>query len=184
MTSSVRWRRLDLPGNDEARLVPVADGYTLFGHARFQNTQGPVDLEYLVGIDAAWVTRRASVRGTTPAGRLDIEATAHPDRTWTFNGRRAPQVAGCVDFDLGFTPATNILSIRRLVLPIGERAEVTVASLPSIDATALEPLRQVYHRVAEDRFAYSCPDIPFDSTLRVDTAGFVRDYPPLWYDAT
>ena len=101
-------------------------------------------------------------------------------RTWTFNGDPAPAVTGCIDFDLGFTPATNILSIRRIALPVGAEAEVTVAWLPSLDAKALQPLRQVYHRIADDHYRYSCPDLPFDSTLRVNADGFVLDYPPLW----
>lgn len=105
------------------------------------------------------------------------------DGSWTFNGDLVPAVTGCIDFDLGFTPATNILSIRRIALPVGAEAEVTVAWLPSLAAKTLQPLRQVYHRIAEDRYGYACPDLPFDSTLRVNGDGFVLDYPPLWVEA-
>jgi len=180
MNTGVRWRRLDLPGSDEAHLLPVADGYTLAGLTRFRDEDGPVSLSYLVDIDAHWGTRSAVVIGTVPAGPCRIDVKAGPHGTWSFNGNPAPSVAGCIDFDLGFTPATNILSIRRLALPVGASQEVPVAWLPSLRATTLEPLRQVYHRVAEDRYRYSCPDLPFDSTLRVNADGFVLDYPPLW----
>jgi len=84
------------------------------------------------------------------------------------------------ELSAGFTPATNILSIRRIALPVGAEAEVTVAWLPALDAKTLQPLRQLYHRIADDQYRYSCPDLPFDSTLRVNADGFVLDYPPLW----
>ncbi len=183
MTAAARWRRIDLPGTDEAHLLAVADGYTLAGLARFREETGPVSLSYLVDIDEDWATRSAVVMGTVPSGAYRIDVKAGPHRTWTFNGDRVPAVTGCIDFDLGFTPATNILSIRRLALPVGAEAEVTVAWLPALDAKTLQPLRQVYHRIAADRYRYSCPDLPFDSTLRVNADGFVLDYPPLWEEA-
>ena len=180
---STRWRRLDLPGTDEASLLAVAGGYTLAGLTRFRGETGPVSLSYLVEIDDDWATRSATVIGTVPAGPHRIDVKAGAGGRWTFNGQPAPAVKGCIDFDLGFTPATNILSIRRIALAVGAEAEVTVAWLPSLDAKALQPLRQVYHRVAADRYRYSCPDLPFDSTLRVSPEGFVLDYPPLWGEA-
>ena len=180
MNHSARWRRLDLPGTDEAHLLSVAGGCTLAGIARFRDEDGPVSLSYLVDIDEDWGTRSAVVIGTVPSGPYRIHVKAGPHRTWTFNGDRVPAVTGCIDFDLGFTPATNILSIRRMALPVGTEAEVTVAWLPSLDAKTLQPLRQVYHRIADDQYCYSCPDLPFDSTLRVNGEGFVLDYPPLW----
>ena len=179
MTWSVRWRRLDLPGTDEAYLESTAAGHRLSGMCRFKDHDGPVALDYVVDLADNWVTRTAIVTGTTPAGPFLLFVNAGHDG-WTFNGDPVPGVAGCVDFDLGFTPATNLISLRRLELGVGNEAEVTVAWLPSLTATSLEPLRQVYHRISADLYRYSCPDIPFDSTLRVDEAGFVLDYPPLW----
>ncbi len=178
--TTVRWRRLDLPGTDEAHLEPTAAGHRLSGMSRYQDHDGPVALDYVVDLSDDWATRTAIVTGSTPAGPVLLFVNAGTGGTWTFNGDPAPAVTGCVDFDLGFTPATNLLSIRRLELAVGARAEVTVAWLPSLDAPTLQPLRQVYHRITEDLYRYSCPDLPFDSTLRVDEAGFVLDYPPLW----
>ena len=50
--------------------------------------------------------------------------------------------SGCIDLDLSFSPATNLLAIRRLALPVNEIAEVRSAWLtfPDLD---LEPLDQV-----------------------------------------
>ena len=41
---------------------------------------------------------------------------------WFANGVEQDNVAGCLDLDLGFTPATNLFAIRRLSLKVGQRA--------------------------------------------------------------
>jgi hypothetical protein len=84
-----------------------------------------------------------------------------------------------VDLDLGFTPATNLISVRRLRLRVGERAEVIAAWIPYPDFR-LEPLRQLYHRVTATVYAYECPALSFRSRLTVAPDGFVTAYPPLW----
>lgn len=68
MTVSAQWRRLDLPGADEAHLLAVAGGYTLAGLTRLRDEDGPVALSYLVDIDAQWGTRSVMVMGTVPSG--------------------------------------------------------------------------------------------------------------------
>ena len=80
VNQSARWRRLDLPGTDEAHLLSVAGGYTLAGLARFRDEHGPVSLSYLVDIDEDWGTRSAVVIGTVPSGpyRIDVKAGPAP----------------------------------------------------------------------------------------------------------
>jgi hypothetical protein len=175
----MRWRRLDLPGTDEAALESLSDGFRLLGHARFSAPGGPVDLTYSLMIGLDWVTHSATVRGSTSAGWVALEIAASGERGWTLNHDPAPAVSGCIDLDLGFTPATNLLSIRRLALEVGAGAEVTAAWLP-FPTCDLKPLRQVYTRKAIHQYGYSCPDLPFQTTFEVDGLGFVRDYPPIW----
>ncbi len=95
------------------------------------------------------------------------------------NGAPVAAVAGCIDVDLSFTPATNLLPIRRLGLPIGSSAPVAAAWLrfPELD---LQRLDQVYTRAAEGRYEYSSAGGSFRATLQVAASGFVTDYPGLW----
>ena len=175
---SCRWRRVDLPGTDEATLTSMDHGYLLAGRARFEDPAGTVDLRYSVEIGLTWRTERARVNGTGPRGWLDFRIEVRGNE-WYFDDRPVPGVSGCVDLDLNFTPATNLLSIRRLGLAAGQSAEVVAAWL-DFPSPALKPLRQIYQCQTPGRYGYLCPELPFESVLRVDPDGFVTSYPPLW----
>ena len=63
---------------------------------------------------------------------------------WWQNEVEQPQVAGCIDIDLNFSPSTNLLPIRRCNLAVGEAVAVNAAWLrfPGFlmtTARALEP---------------------------------------------
>jgi len=175
---SIRWRRLDLRGTDRATLAPTENGHILIGHAQFQDPQGDCDLHYSVVADSQWRTREAHIDGLGPFGPLSLHIVASPGQ-WRLNGERLAALDGSIDVDLAFTPATNLLSIRRLALEPGQSAEVVAAWL-AFPASELRPLRQIYDRLPGQRYAYRCPDLPFESELRVDGSGFVTSYPPLW----
>ncbi len=89
---------------------------------------------------------------------------------------------GCIDVDIGVTPATNALPIKRLGLSAGESREILAAyvPLPSQIADAFIPAR------AEQR--YTCLEVGrlyryeglfrnFTAELEIDGAGIVLDYP-------
>jgi hypothetical protein len=92
-----------------------------------------------------------------------------------------PDLSGTVDIELGFTPATNTLPIRRLALEIGESARVRSAWL-RFPELRLEPLEQMYTRQAERRFRYrSLVDGElFVARLDTDMFGWVVRYEGLW----
>jgi len=90
-----------------------------------------------------------------------------------------PAVAGCLDVDLAFTPATNLLPLRRLGLAIGESREMTAAWVRFPDLS-IEPLAQRYTRLDERRVRYESRGGAFTAELEVDELGLVVSYPPLW----
>ena len=90
-----------------------------------------------------------------------------------------PAVAGCLDVDLAFTPATNILPLRRLGLAVGESREMTAAWVRFPDLS-VEPLAQRYTRLDERRVRYESRGGAFTADLEVDELGLVVSYPPLW----
>jgi hypothetical protein len=92
-----------------------------------------------------------------------------------------PKLAGALDVDLGFTPATNTLPIRRLALAVGESAPVRSAWL-RFPELRLEPLEQTYTREAEQRFRYQAlvDGELFTARLDTDAFGRVLRYEGLW----
>jgi hypothetical protein len=108
-------------------------------------------------------------------------AIAHDARAgiWTRDGIEQPQVAGAVDVDLGFSPSTNTLPIRRLTLPVGFAAPVRAAWL-RFPELQLEALDQVYTRQAERQYIYQSSGGRFRAILEVDDVGFMTRYGDYW----
>ena len=127
-----------------------------------------------------WVTRDASVVGHigSAAVRVTLVRDAASGR-WTRDGAPAPAVDGCLDVDLGFSPGTNTLPIRRLALAVGAEAPVRAAWL-SFPELSFEPLEQVYRRVAQERYEYESDSGRFRATLDLDRAGLMRRYGEFW----
>jgi hypothetical protein len=143
-------------------------GFLLTGTAILAVDGAPYFIEYTVGVDPEWRTRSVDVR----CNELEIELTADGAGSWS-----VPGFDGCLDVDLGFTPATNTLPIRRLGLAVGEAAELDVTWVRFPELT-LERMTQRYERLADDRYHYSSPG--FDAELHVDEHGLVLDYSGLW----
>jgi hypothetical protein len=177
--ADILWRRLDQPGHDAARLEQQGGGFQIEGTAVFDEAAQPCRLDYRVSCDDRWRTRAATVSGWMGTTAIDWIVAADDGRTWTLNGQTCPSVHGCEDVDLSFTPATNLLPIRRLALQVGERANVRAAWL-SFPEGVLEPLEQTYARVADRQYAYESAGGTFRTRLDTNEAGIVTHYHGLW----
>jgi len=175
----ILWRRLDLPGHEIATLEEIASGWQLSGTALFVYEQLPCRMDYLVSCDIAWRTTAAHVVGVVGETRIDLRVSVDAERRWQANGVACAVVEGCLDIDLGFSPSTNLLPIRRLALTVGEKAGVTAAWLP-FPSLEFERLPQVYRREGDLTYRYESGGGAFVRALDVDAAGFVTSYPGLW----
>ena len=176
----VLWQRLDLPGHDAAMIETLEGGVVIEGTAAFAEG-GPTALAYRVQCDAGWRTLSADVRGHRGGRRIELAIRRSPDGAWTLNGKPSPEVTGCVDVDLNFSPCTNLLPLRRLELEIGRAAEVRAAWLQWPEARLL-PLSQGYRRRTAEAYDYTADVLgePFAAVLRVQPRGWVLDYGDLW----
>ena len=93
--------------------------------------------------------------------------------------RRPSRVARSVDIDLGFTPATNTLPIRRLAPAIGETVDVTALWVRFPELT-IEPLPQRYTRLDDSRYRYESAGGAFVAEIEVDDLGLVVTYEGGW----
>jgi hypothetical protein len=177
--STILWRRLDTEGHDVCRLIQQESGWRLEGTAVFLQESERACLAYELHCDQAWQTRDALVQGWMGARSLDFHFARLADDLWTLNGQVASQVKGCVDLDLGFTPATNLSQIRRIALRVGEAADVPVAWF-DVSTGTLETLHQRYERRTADTYWYESRRFSYSALLHVNAAGFVEKYPELW----
>jgi hypothetical protein len=136
-------------------------------------------LDYDIVCDSAWRTNSTRIRGAIGGNGVDLTVTVHAERRWFWNGVESGAVAGCLDVDLGFSPSTNLLPIRRLALAVGEEAEVKAAWLP-FPSLRFEALPQVYRRDGDLIYRYESAGGAFVRTLEVNAMGFVTSYPGLW----
>ena len=179
----ILWRRLDLPGHEIAWLEPLDDGWRLSGTAVFADDRGPSKFDYLVSCDSGWRTTAAHVAGAIGDLKIEMRVSVDANRRWYANGAECPTVRGCIDIDLGFSPSTNLLPIRRLGLAIGEEAPVSAAWLP-FPSFAFELLPQIYRRDGERTYRYESRGGAFVRLLDVNAAGFVTRYPDFWEEDT
>lgn len=179
MTHTILWRRLDLPGHEIGRLELSRDGWELGGTAVFSHEGRPCKLDYVVSCDSIWRTASTRLRGLIGDREVDLNVSVDERRRWSLNGVDCPAVAGCADIDLGFSPSTNLLPIRRLSLAVGEEAEVRAAWLP-FPSLVFESLPQLYRREGERTYHYESSGGRFVRRLEVNRVGFVIDYRGLW----
>jgi len=155
-------------------------------------TRGAVTRHFKLTADDDQRWWRSGVEAPSPStGQLGATAAeesagAGRDSAFATGGLRQspvameiPGVAGCLDVDLAFTPATNILPLRRLALAVGESREVTAAWIRFPDLS-VEPLPQRYTRRDDRLVRYESRGGAFTAELEVDELGLVVRYPPLW----
>jgi hypothetical protein len=177
----ILWRRLDLPGHDAAEITQQRNRWNLAGTAMFVYRRQPCRLDYEIECDMTWGTRDVTVRGQIGQSPVSLVLSRDSGGEWCANGVAQPDVRGCIDVDLGFSPCTNSLPIRRLKLAVGARAEVRAAWVRFPDLS-LEVLQQSYTRIAEVTYLYESAAGDFKRELTVNADGFVVDYPGLWRD--
>jgi hypothetical protein len=179
--SHMRWRRLDVPGREEARIEQNAVGWRLTGQLVAEEAGVHAELMYVIECERDWRTRTAVITGSASGASIRYEFAADGEGNWRLNGAPLPLVEGALDIDLGFTPATNLLPIRRLDLAVGERAGVRTAwvRFPELRVEALE---QSYQREAARVFRYDAmvDGERFQARLDTDEFGRVLLYEGLW----
>jgi uncharacterized protein len=181
MINTILWRRLDLPSHEVGRLKQRDDSWELSGTAVFSHDRRPCKLDYVVICDSGWRTMSAEIRGLIGYREIDIWVSVDDQRKWFLNGAERSAVSGCIDIDFGFSPSTNLLTMRRLALGICQEAGVRAAWLP-FPSLEFELLQQTYRREGANTYRYESGGGAFVRTLELNAVGFVTNYPGLWIE--
>lgn len=177
------WRWLRGDGLERFELASSGTGlpseWSFAGTIVALTGSGAASVSYEVATDAAWRTQRVKIALRDAAGERRLRIDAAGGR-WFENGVERDDLRGCVDVDLGWSPSTNTLPIRRLGLAVGESSGALTAAWVRFPDLKLEPLAQEYVRIAERRYRYASRGGSFSVEIDVDTDGLVLEYPGGW----
>ena len=110
---SILWQGFVLPGHESCRLFSRASRWHLDGTAVFSHEKLPCRLDYQIICDDTWRTLETQVKGWLGTASVDLQITTDPAQHWWVNGVMQPNVEGCLDIDLNFSPSTNLLPIKQ-----------------------------------------------------------------------
>ncbi len=136
---------------------------------------------YFVRTDAALCTREVRLH-YVDGPRLHVESDGQGQWHDAIANRPLPALRGCMDVDIGITPATNMLPIQRLKLARNERREIAAAYVPlpdQIDGDFLPQRAEQRYTclVPDQRYRYEGLFRAFTAELEIDQFGLVLDYP-------
>jgi hypothetical protein len=143
-----------------------APGPVLEGTVLLPFDDAPAEVRYVVEADARWVTRLARVHAGGRTLLLENDGAGR----WILDGVPRPDLEGCADVDLGISPSTNTLPIRRL----GEAGAEVAAAWVRFPELTVERLEQRYAPLGEGRWRYEAG--AFAAELVVDDRGLVVTY--------
>ncbi|PSK63402.1 hypothetical protein B0E53_04683 [Micromonospora sp. MH33] len=199
MPKSLFWSRTDTAGSEHV-LLDDRQGLAAQGVALAVDPV-PYTCRYQLTVGADWSTSRLEVAAegagwsrsvrlertgdgwrvrTGEEGDLDaaLRAAGHPPAG--LPGTDDPdRLAKALDVDLGGSPLTNTLPVRRLNLARGpaDQARTITAAWVLLPSLAVLPAEQAYTSLGPGRVRYASDS--FTADLDVDPEGFVVRYPGL-----
>jgi uncharacterized protein len=173
-TRRVAWRRSDEVSTDEHCTLTQRDtGLSLVGTVLGAEGGVPVRIEYRVLTDGDGTTTAAHIRDLRGFEQRTLTLERDAKGNWTVDGAKVRALKGATDVDLGCSPSTNTLPIRRLRLGIGATKTIKAAWVRFPELTVIKA-DQTYTRV--DEFTYRYASGSFEAELTVDDEDLVAGY--------
>jgi hypothetical protein len=173
-TRRVAWRRSDEVQTDEHCTLTQRDtGLSLVGTVLGSEAGAPVRIEYRVLTDGAGLTTAAHVRDLRGFEQRTLTLERDAKGNWTVDGAKVRALKGATDVDLGCSPSTNTLPIRRLRIGVGASKTIKAAWVRFPELTVVKA-EQTYTRLDEFTYRYASGD--FEAELTVDDEDLVAAY--------
>ena len=159
---------------DEFCTLSVRDsGLSLVGTVLGAEGGQPVRIEYRVLADGRGLTTAVHVRQLRGFDQRAVVLMRDAKGGWTVDGARASALRDCTDVDLGCSPSTNTLPIRRLRLDVGASKKIAAAWVRFPELQVVKAA-QTYTRLDENTYRYASGT--FEAELTVDDEGLVAAY--------
>ncbi len=173
----IRWAPIDEPGLEhlEVRETP----YGIVAQSAIVGTfEGTAyGARYEVTLAPDWTFRHLVLERTD--GKVLILKHDGKGKWERASGDDLPAFDGCIDIDIGATPFTNTLPIRRVGLERNKPQRFRMVWIP-LDTLVPYVDEQIYTRLDDTRVRYQAADGSFEATITIDEDGFVIDYPGLF----
>ena len=196
MNRLVIWRGLEGELTEAASVHLDRTGLHALG-TQFGIDPQPYQLEYELDVDDRFVTRTFAVRVTGNDWSRTLDLTHDGSHNWGVDwtsrgdadlpapGGDPVALGAALDCDLGLSPLTNLMPIRRNLLDRRPGSVDLVAAWVSVPDLSVAPYRQRYEHVrladgtAVVRFTSLDTHEGFTSELQLDEDGLVTLYPHL-----
>lgn len=135
-------------------------------------------IDYTLEITKKWRIINSIINIDNLGKKKLIKIELNKKNNWVINGEKKINFNLCTDLDLGFSPLTNAIPIKRLNLRESESNNITAlwVQYPSFEIKTLD---QNYTNLGNNFYLYES-DTSFKSKLRVTPHNFVMDYPTYW----
>ena len=173
------WRWLQGTGLERFEFLRAGDEWILRGTILTLVDDTAVEARYEIACDHLWRTKAANISVCDAAGERTLAITAQDGR-WYENGVENQAVRGAIDIDLGWSPSTNTLPIRRLGLEVGQTSGEFIAAWVRFPELTLQPLPQEYLRLEDRKYRYSSRGGAFVANLLVDDDDLALNYEGFW----
>ena len=166
---TARWQTWDGEDDETLTLTWENEGWTAIGEVSRER------ISYVVRLTSTWQVSQFLLFRDQDEPDLWL-GTDGGARWGEVNGAHRPDLDGCIDVDLGCTPFTNTLPIRRLALDVGDSADVVAARI-DVETLGVVPVHHRYEHLAPGRWHHLDVDSGAEADFAVDEYGLVQDYP-------
>lgn len=180
MVHQAFWKSTKPVGSEYCAVERMGSGWYLTGTLARRIKEGTMAATYAIRTDRGWRTREARVERLIDGRHAEVSLEAGWGR-WLVNGRERDDLKACLDVDLGASPVTNTLPIKRTGLAVGKKVDLTAAwvRFPALDVVSL---RQSYERLGATRYIYRSSN-GFKAELIMNGFGLVKKYGDYWESA-
>lgn len=165
------WTALEEPGTEQLSLNRTDQGWLAEGRFLGQWKGESATGSYRLHLLPDWRVVRVEVVWNGRSLSLQSDGAGH----WQGPEGPLPEVSGCLDVDIAWTPFTNTLPIRRM----GHTGEIKALFLSPPDLNP-QMVLQRYTLLDNGRWRYESLTSGYTNEITVDAEGLVVEYPGLF----
>lgn len=166
---TARWQTWDALHEEVLTLRWENEGWTATGEV------GRERIHYVVRLSPLWQVRQMLLFRDLEEPDLWL-ATDGAGRWGEMNGAHRTELDGCRDLDLGCTPFTMMLPVRRLPVDVGDEFEVPVITV-DVETLGIGTEPRAFSRISERGWVYRDSRDGEPRELTVDEYGLLLDDP-------